>query len=51
MVEVRVFNRRGVEKDERTMAIERAETHRLAVDRDAEKAILEKAYYNRLRRC
>ena len=48
VVEVRVFNRRGVEKDERTMAIERAEISRLAVDRDAEKAILEKAYYNRL---
>ena len=42
VVEVRVFNRRGVEKDERAIAIERAEIERLAKDRDDEKAILER---------
>jgi DNA-directed RNA polymerase subunit beta len=49
VVEVRVFNRRGVEKDERAIAIERAEIERLAKDRDDEKAILERNIYNRLR--
>ena len=37
VVEVRVFNRHGVEKDERAMAIEREEIERLAKDRDDEK--------------
>ncbi|MEL0022177.1 MAG: DNA-directed RNA polymerase subunit beta, partial [Rickettsiales bacterium] len=41
VVEVRVFSRRGVEKDERALAIERSEIERLAKDRDDEKAILE----------
>ena len=49
IVEVRVFNRRGVEKDERAIAIDRAEIERLAKDRDDEKAILERNIYNRLR--
>ena len=49
VVEVRVFNRRGVDKDERAIAIERAEIERLAKDRDDEKAILERNIYNRLR--
>ncbi|HFD15498.1 MAG TPA: DNA-directed RNA polymerase subunit beta [Rhodospirillales bacterium] len=49
VVEVRVFNRRGVEKDERAIAIERAEIARLAKDRDDEKAILERNIYDRLR--
>src|SRR5262249_42563172 len=34
VVEVRVFNRHGVEKDERALAIEREEIERLAKDRD-----------------
>ena len=34
VVEVRVFSRRGLEKDERARAIERAEIERLAKDRD-----------------
>src|SRR5689334_6120428 len=34
IVEVRVFSRRGVDKDERALAIERAEIERLAKDRD-----------------
>jgi DNA-directed RNA polymerase subunit beta len=49
VVEVRVFSRRGVDKDERALAIERAEIARLAKDRDDEKSILERAYYNRLK--
>jgi len=48
VVEVRVFSRRGVDKDERAMAIERAEIARLAKDRDDEKSILERSFYNRL---
>lgn len=48
VVEVRVFSRRGVEKDERSIAIERQEIDRLAKDRDAERAILEKSFYQRL---
>ncbi len=49
VVEVRVFNRRGVDKDERALAIERAEIARLAKDRDDEKAILERNIYSHLR--
>jgi DNA-directed RNA polymerase subunit beta len=48
VVEVRVFSRRGVDKDERALAIERAEIERLAKDRDDEKAILERSFYGRL---
>ena len=50
VVDVRVFSRRGVDKDERAMAIERAEIERLAKDRDDEKAIQERSFLNRLRR-
>ncbi|SDG54831.1 DNA-directed RNA polymerase subunit beta [Limimonas halophila] len=49
VVEVRVFSRRGVEKDERALAIERAEIERLAKDRDDERAILERSFYGRLK--
>ena len=49
VVEVRVFNRRGVEKDERAIAIERSEIERLAKDRDDERTILERNIYGRLR--
>jgi len=48
VVEVRVFNRHGVEKDERAMAIERAEIEALAKDRDDELEILERNIYGRL---
>ena len=48
VVEVRVFNRHGVEKDERAMAIEREEIERLAKDRDDEQAILDRNVYSRL---
>src|SRR6266849_8130556 len=41
--------RRGVDKDERALAIERAEIERLAKDRDDEKAILERSFHSRLK--
>ena len=49
VVEVRVFNRHGVEKDERAQAIERAEIDRLGKDRDDELSILERNIYGRLK--
>ena len=49
IVDVRVFSRRGVDKDERAMAIERAEIERLAKDRDDERAIQERSFHSRLR--
>ncbi len=49
VVEVRVFNRHGVEKDERAMSIEREEIERLAKDRDDELQILDRNVYSRLR--
>ena len=49
VVEVRVFNRHGVDKDERAIAIEREEIERLAKDRDDELAILERNIYGRLK--
>ena len=49
IVEVRVFSRRGVDKDERSQAIERTEIERLAKDRDDEQTILESGFYDRLK--
>jgi len=49
VVEVRVFNRHGVEKDERAMAIEREEIERLAKDREDEMQILDRNVYARLK--
>ena len=49
VVEVRVFNRHGVEKDERALQIEREEVERLARDRDDEMAILDRNIYARLK--
>ncbi|MFZ1662086.1 MAG: DNA-directed RNA polymerase subunit beta, partial [Paracoccaceae bacterium] len=49
VVEVRVFNRHGVDKDERALQIEREEVERLARDRDDEMAILERNIYARLK--
>jgi len=48
VVEVRVFNRHGVDKDQRAMAIEKAEEERLAEARDDELAILERNIFARL---
>jgi DNA-directed RNA polymerase subunit beta len=49
VVEVRVFNRHGVDKDERAMSIERDEIERLGKDRDDEFAILNRNMTSRLR--
>jgi DNA-directed RNA polymerase subunit beta len=49
IVEVRVFNRHGVDKDERAVAIEREEIDRLGKDRDDEFAILNRNMTARLR--
>ena len=49
VVEVRVFNRHGVEKDERALQIEREEVERLARDRDDEMVILDRNIYARLK--
>ena len=48
IVEVRVFSRRGLEKDERARAIERYEIERLAKDRDDEERILERGFRSRM---
>ena len=49
VVEVRVFNRHGIDKDERALAIEREEIERLRKDADDERAILNRATFARLR--
>jgi len=49
IVEVRVFNRHGVDKDERALAIEREEIERLGKDRDDEFSILNRNISGRLR--
>ncbi len=48
VIGVQVFNRRGVEKDERALAIERYEIERLARDRDDERKILERSFNLRI---
>ncbi len=48
IVEVRVFNRRGVDKDARALSIEQDEIERLAKDRNDERRILEDGFYGRL---
>src|SRR5271154_1798298 len=48
-VGVRIFSRRGIEKDERALSIEKAEIERLAKDRDDERAIIERFVYGRMR--
>jgi len=47
VVEVRVFNRHGVDKDQRAISIEREEIERLGKDRDDELTILERNIYSR----
>ncbi|TRW95104.1 DNA-directed RNA polymerase subunit beta [Paracoccus sp. M683] len=49
IVEVRVFNRHGIDKDERALQIEREEVERLARDRDDEQHILDRNIYARLK--
>ncbi len=48
VVEVRIFSRRGVEKDERALSLERQEIDRLSKDREDEMRIVENFTYNRL---
>ena len=48
VVEVRVFNRHGIEIDDRTRAIQNEEIERLKKDSEDERAILNRATYNRL---
>ncbi|MBP9752737.1 MAG: DNA-directed RNA polymerase subunit beta, partial [Proteobacteria bacterium] len=48
IVDVRTFSRRGIEKDERSIAIERLEIERMAKDRDDERSILERSFFQRL---
>ncbi|MCI4664146.1 MAG: DNA-directed RNA polymerase subunit beta [Neomegalonema sp.] len=50
IVEVRVFNRHGVDKDERAMQIEQEEIERLARDREDEVTILDRNIFARLRK-
>jgi len=49
IVDVRVFNRHGIDKDERALAIEREEIDRLEKDAADERAILDRASYAHLR--
>jgi DNA-directed RNA polymerase subunit beta len=49
VVEVRVFNRHGIDIDDRTRAIQAEEKDRLAKDRDDERTILNRATWSRLR--
>ncbi|WP_341756174.1 MULTISPECIES: DNA-directed RNA polymerase subunit beta [unclassified Candidatus Tisiphia] len=48
VVEVRVFSRRGVEKDERAIAIEKQQIEKLSKDRDDELRIVEHFVFMRL---
>jgi DNA-directed RNA polymerase subunit beta len=48
VVDVHVFSRRGVEKDERALSIEQEEISQLAKDRDDEIAIIRKSFDARL---
>ena len=49
VVEIRVFSRRGIEKDERAISIENHQIELVARDRDDELKILEKSFSNHLR--
>ena len=49
VVEIRVFSRRGVEKDERAISIENSQIETISRDRNDELSILEKSLANQLR--
>ncbi|MFM7028631.1 MAG: DNA-directed RNA polymerase subunit beta [Chakrabartia sp.] len=49
VVEVRVFNRHGIDIDDRTRAIQTEEKEQLAKDRDDERTILNRATFSRLK--
>jgi DNA-directed RNA polymerase subunit beta len=48
VVEVRVFSRRGIEKDQRALALERSQIQKLTKDRDDEASIIENFVYESL---
>jgi DNA-directed RNA polymerase subunit beta len=50
VIDARVFSRKGVEKDSRTLAIENAEEKRLLKDRDDELKIMRQAAHGRIAR-
>ena len=49
VVEVRVFSRRGVDKDERSLSNERMQIEQLHIDMEDERFILESSFENNLR--
>ena len=49
VVDVRVFTRRGLEKDERALSIEQAEIDRLTKDRNDERKILQSSFADRFK--
>jgi len=49
VVEIRVFSRRGIEKNERAISIENAQIQRLLKDKEDEINILEKSFENQLK--
>jgi DNA-directed RNA polymerase subunit beta len=49
VVDVRVFTRRGLQKDERALSIEQSEIAKLTKDRDDKKAILQGDFATRIR--
>ena len=49
VVDVKVFNRHGIEKDERALAVEQEEIERLSIDRDDEIHILDRNIYSLLK--
>jgi DNA-directed RNA polymerase subunit beta len=49
VIDVKVFSRSGVEKDERSVAIEQKEIESYKNDLEAEKKIIESTYYSRLK--
>ncbi|MEL7137386.1 MAG: DNA-directed RNA polymerase subunit beta, partial [Pseudomonadota bacterium] len=50
VVEVRVFNRHGIDKDQRALQIEREQIEQLQEDKEDEQSILERNTYDRLRK-
>ena len=49
VVEIRVFSRRGIEKDERAISIENSQIELISRDRDDELSILQKSFGNHLK--
>lgn len=48
VVDVRILSRRGVDRDERMLAIERQEVEKFSAEKEAEREILERAYFQRV---